>query len=254
MAKDIDFEKNHLFKGETLNWQPSLKQIEQFNQLQILIKKWNTKLNLTRLVEGNDFWIGQVIDSLWPFKNVLKNSLVSPKIIDVGSGCGLPGLAIAIALPNASLTLVDSISRKAKAIQNISEELGLNTRVSVINERVELLGQKNYYRSSFDISLARAVATSEVVAEYLVPFLNKTGEAIVYKGKLNDPELSKLNNALITLKGKVKKIQAFDLPDKRGTRHIIRIRRLEECPKKYPRGIGIPKKRPLGNSHVRDNL
>jgi len=179
MTKHINLKNNHLLISKVLAWQPSTKQLEQFEQLQFFLKKWNTKLNLTRLLEGNDYWIGQVIDSLWPFTNELQNSDVTKKIIDVGSGCGLPGLAIAIALPKVSLTLVDSISRKTTAIKSISEELGLNSRVSVVNERVELLGQQISYRGSYDIALARAVGTAEVVAEYLVPFLDNSGDIIL---------------------------------------------------------------------------
>ena len=253
MTKHINLKNNHLLISKVLAWQPSTKQLEQFEQLQFFLKKWNTKLNLTRLLEGNDYWIGQVIDSLWPFTNELQNSDVTKKIIDVGSGCGLPGLAIAIALPKVSLTLVDSISRKTTAIKSISEELGLNSRVSVINERVELLGQQISYRGSYDIALARAVGTAEVVAEYLVPFLDNSGEALIYKGKWNTNEQNKLNYALLKLKGNVKEIQCFDLPENRGTRHIIRVARVDQCPKKYPREVGIPKKRPLG-SHALDNL
>ncbi len=253
MCKDFDLKRNSLLLEQTLHWQPSLNQLEQFTQLQFLLREWNKRVNLTRLIEDNDFWISQIIDSLWPIKNEHLHSKESKKIIDVGSGCGFPGLAIAIALPKASLVLVDSIKRKTIALKDITRGLGLHSRVHVINERVELLGQNSSYRGSFDLSLARAVASTPVVAEYLIPFLNNTGEALIYKGKWNPHELKGLNNALIPLQGKIKEIQCLDLPDKRGVRHVITITGSKECPKKFPRGVGIPNKKPLGNQSF-DNL
>ena len=68
--------------------------MQQLITLQNLLRKLNKRVNLTRLIEGNDFWVSQILDSLWPFKNELKNNSQALKIIDVGTGCGLPGLAI----------------------------------------------------------------------------------------------------------------------------------------------------------------
>ena len=55
-----------------LNWNPSSKQVEQFITFQKLLSQFNSEVNLTRLVEGNDFWISQILDSLWPIQNELK--------------------------------------------------------------------------------------------------------------------------------------------------------------------------------------
>ena len=110
ILKDYHDPKNQIWK--LLGWQASLYQIEQFIMLQSLLRNWNQRINLTRLIEGPDFWISQVLDSLWPIKNELKKPEHSLDIIDVGTGCGLPGLALAIALPNSSITLVDSIKKK----------------------------------------------------------------------------------------------------------------------------------------------
>ena len=95
-----------------LQWKPSTEQFKQFITLQELLKEWNKKVNLTCLTEGNDFWISQILDSLWPLTNELTDQAQNFSIIDVGTGCGLPGLALAIAFPNASITLVDSIKKK----------------------------------------------------------------------------------------------------------------------------------------------
>ncbi len=112
MAQQSNFEKegNHIW--EHLNWNPSKQQLEQLEHLQCLLRESNKQVNLTRLIEGNDFWVSQVLDSLLPFKNNLNKQNTPLEIIDVGTGCGLPGLVLAIAIPNSSITLVDSIYKK----------------------------------------------------------------------------------------------------------------------------------------------
>lgn len=236
-----------------LQWIPSDKQLKQFRSLQSLLKEWNKQVNLTKLVEGNDFWISQILDSLWPFKSELRDQSQSLKIIDVGSGCGLPGLAIAIVLPHSSVTLVDSISKKTAAVHKIISALNLQSRVNIRTERIELTGQKISYRYGFDIALARAVAQGPVLAEYLIPLLKPSGEAILYKGKWSSNDNENVLKALSHLKGNIKKVEAFQLPKKRGIRHIIRLERKDLCPKKYPRPIGQALKKPL-NNYIDDNL
>ncbi len=240
--------ENHDFKiqtWKTLKWQPSNDQLQQLITLQNLLRKLNKRVNLTRLIEGNDFWVSQILDSLWPFQNELKNNSQALKIIDVGTGCGLPGLAIAIALPKSSVTLVDSISKKTNAIKSIVADLGLEKRVEVRTERIESTGQNMAFRYGFDRALARAVAEGPVLAEYLMPLLNSSGKAILYKGKWTSSDYEKLIQALSVLNGKIEKISSLKLPENRGTRHAISIVLNGTCPMKYPRAIGIPSKKPL---------
>ena len=89
------------------------REIEMFLQLKVLIQKLNKISNLTRLIEGNDYWISQVYDSIWPFFD--SNKLFeNKKYIDIGSGCGFPGLAYAITHPNSEIYLIDSSKKKNK--------------------------------------------------------------------------------------------------------------------------------------------
>ena len=93
-----------------LTWQPSGDQLQQFQRLQELLREWNGRVNLTRLVEGEDYWISQIFDSLWPLQRWLSDNKPLT-VVDVGTGGGFPGLAIAIAMPQAQVTLVDSVGR-----------------------------------------------------------------------------------------------------------------------------------------------
>ena len=230
----------------TIKWQPTNKQLTQFLQLQKLLREWNQRTNLTRLIDGDDFWIAQICDSLFPLHEELQYPKLSHKYIDIGSGCGLPGLAIAIALPNSNITLLDSSSRKTTFLKEVSKELGLSSRITVITERAELAGRDQRFRGDFDYAIARAVAPPTVVAEYLVPFLNSTGQALIYRGLWTEAEQQILRKALTELNAEIQQTHKFVLPDSRGIRNIIRITSTKKCPNKYPRSIGKPKKHPLG--------
>tara|TARA_Y100001968_G_scaffold333191_1_gene394621 strand:- start:872 stop:1564 length:693 start_codon:yes stop_codon:yes gene_type:complete len=230
-----------------MQWEPSSHQIEQFLNLQSLLRKWNNKVNLTRLINGDDYWVSQIFDSLWPLDKELLNPSKELTFIDVGSGCGFPGLAIAIALPNAKVTLVDAINRKTTALKNIAKELNLSSRIIIRNERAEIIGHQRQLRGEFDFAIARAVARAPVVAEYLVPLLKKSGQGLIYKGKCHELELQHLNKALGLLNAQIQTIQQINLPKGKGERHLIRIISKKNCPEAYPRKTGIPSKRPLGN-------
>ncbi len=247
MKQNNYFDKSDRSLWEALQWQPSYQQIDQFVKLQILLRELNTRLNLTRLIEGEHYWISQVFDSLWPLKDELKNPLRLRECVDIGAGCGFPGIAIAIALPKSKMTLIDSSSRKTKALKTIITELGLDRRIVVRTERAEITGQNSNFRGKFDLAMARAVGRVSEVAEYLIPLIKSNGEALIYQGHWRQQDLQELNTALIPLHGTISKIDKTDLPGERGIRHQIRLKAINHCPEKYPRAVGIPKKRPLGH-------
>ncbi len=221
--------------------------MQQMHRLQELLQHWNTQINLTRLIEKEDYWVGQIFDSLWPFKPELHQTNKNLNFIDIGSGCGFPGFAIAIALPKVKVTLVDSASKKTNVLAKIVKELGLDNRVFICNERAEVIGHDKSFRGVFDIAMARAVAPPPIVAEYLVPLINKDGEALLFTGQWNGSDAAKLEKALNKLKAKVITTQSNMLPCNRGIRHQIRLKAREKCPEIYPRKVGVPKKNPLGS-------
>nr|YP_002048845.1 putative glucose inhibited division protein B [Paulinella chromatophora]ACB42635.1 putative glucose inhibited division protein B [Paulinella chromatophora] len=233
---------SHFWKS--LGWEPVANQIDQLKLLQILLSEWNHRVNLTRLVEGEDFWITQVFDSLWPLQRLLNNPRPI-RCIDVGTGCGFPGLALAIALPEASLTLVDSVGRKIEAVKAIVESLGLSDRISFRIERIERTGQDLNCRNQFDMAIARAVGTPTVVAEYLLPLLAESGEALLYRGRWIDNDTVALKSPLNLLGGRILRLDRCNLLDGRGIRHVIVLKRINSCPIISPRMVGIPTTEPL---------
>ena len=231
---------------DALGWQPSQAQRDQLVALQGQLQSWNQKVNLTRLVEGDDFWVGQVFDSLWPLTGELQSPEQPLHWIDVGTGGGFPGLAIAIALPKARVTLLDSVGRKTAAVEAMANTLGLADRVRVRTERIETTGRDGAFRGSFDRAVARAVAAAPVVAEYLVPLLNTDGQALLYRGQWNNTDAVPFNKALRLLQARLVEVQHRQLPNDRGTRHLLRVQPNGPCPRSYPRAVGTPSREPLG--------
>ena len=230
-----------------LGWQPSPPQLELLVALQEQLRQWNARVNLTRLVEGDDYWIAQVFDSLWPLRELLEHQPQAPlRCIDVGTGGGFPGLAVAIALPQAQLTLVDSVGRKTQAVQAMAQALGLADRVTLRCERVELTGRDRRCRGGFDLAMARAVAAAPVVAEYLVPLLNGQGQALLYRGQWGSGDQAELERALRPLQARLSRSQQRELPAGRGQRTALWLEASAPCPAAYPRAVGLPSKFPLG--------
>ncbi|MFZ0406501.1 MAG: 16S rRNA (guanine(527)-N(7))-methyltransferase RsmG [Cyanobium sp.] len=237
---------------QALGWQPEPEQLAQLVDLQLALRQWNERVNLTRLVEGDDYWIAQVFDSLWPLLPLLQAERAGNQeplqIIDVGTGGGFPGLAVAIALPSAQLTLVDSVRRKVDAVAAIVADLGLQQRVSLRCDRIERCGQAAHCRGHFDWALARAVASAPVVAEYLVPLLRPQGRALLYRGQWSATDQADLNRALVPLRASIERTMPLELPRGRGIRHALVLQSLGPCPKTYPRAVGVPAKHPLGGA------
>ena len=228
---------------QALGWTPNQAQLTQLEALQQQLREWNS----TRLVEAEDFWIAQVFDSLWPLLPLMAQG--GPlEIIDVGTGGGFPGLAAAIALPEARLTLVDSVGRKVEAVRAMANALGLAERVSLRCERIELTGRQGACRGRFDVAMARAVASAPVVADYLVPLLKPEGRALLYRGQWHTADTTELERALGPLKARINGMQSRELPAERGIRHVLELRPTAPCPRTYPRPVGVPSKQPLGAS------
>jgi 16S rRNA (guanine527-N7)-methyltransferase len=238
-----------------LGWTPEPSQLAQLQALNDQLRLWNQRVNLTRLVEGDDYWIGQVFDSLWPLRDLLVAAGPHQplQVIDVGTGGGFPGLAVAIALPQAQLTLVDSVGRKIEAVRAMAAALQLADRVSLRWERVERSGRSPDCRGRFDWAIARAVAGAPVVAEYLVPLLRPDGRAVLYRGQWSEGDQGALERAARRLRAEVELVQVIDLPAARGVRHAVRLRPLAPCPAAYPRPVGVALKAPLGSDTPRDD-
>ena len=216
-----------------------------FQELQIKIKELNNKTNLTRLIDGDDYWISQVFDSIWPFKINPNINFDNKKFLDIGSGCGFPGLAYAITHPRSEIYLIDSSKKKTDALNFLIKEINFRKNIHIINDRIENFAHQSCMRNSFNIATTRAVSNPSTVSEYILPMLKKEGLGILYCGKWTDKDSKNLIKTLNKLEGKVKEKKMILLPRNKGTRNIILIQPKNFCPEIYPRKVGKPEKNPL---------
>ena len=221
------------------------EELIMFQELRIKIKELNYKTNLTRLIDGDDYWISQVYDSVWTFKENSDINFDNKKYIDIGSGCGFPGFAYAITHPNSEIYLVDSSKKKTDALKKIIKSINFKNNIYVINDRIEKLGRLSSFRNSFNIATSRAVSNPSTVSEYILPILKSNGIGILFCGKWNNEDNKNLENTLKVLEGKILEIKSNFLPREKGMRNAIFIKPKTSCPDIYPRSIGKAEKYPL---------
>jgi 16S rRNA (guanine527-N7)-methyltransferase len=166
---------------------------------------------------------------------------------DIGSGGGLPGIPLAVTLPDAQVTLIESTGKKAEFLRYAVEELGL-ANVEVVNARIEESARDDDHRGRYEVCTARALARLSVVAEYSLPLLRRGGHVVAMKGRVDAYERTEGERALETLGGRVsEEIQVHYLPDvEQGERRLVLLEKSEETPGVYPRRTGTPARNPLG--------
>ena len=165
-------------------------------------------------------------------------------IADLGSGGGFPGLVLAIALPDATVTLVESAGKKAAFLERAGEELGL-ANVRVVAERVEEWAGG---RGSQDVVTARALAPLAVLLEYAAPPLRVGGTLVAWKGRRDAAEEeggAAAAGALGMTPPAPLRVQPFA---EAGERHLYLSSKVSSTPNRYPRRPGMARKRPLGAS------
>lgn len=168
------------------------------------------------------------------------------QVIDIGTGAGFPGLPVAIAQPNWTVTLLDATRKKIAFIDQVIAQLGLaNARTLV--DRVEQVGRQKHQRESYDLALIRAVAAAPVCAEYALPLLKIGGSAVLYRGQWTEAETTTLEAAVAILGGKIDSIEAFTTPLTQSDRHCIYLKKIALTPNEFPRAIGAPTQKPLGS-------
>jgi len=257
-------------KAKEFNINLTDKQVEQFKEYWQFLYEYNRHTNLVSSAELDVALSKHFADSLSIGLLEKDLDLNSPKtILDIGIGGGFPGFPIIIAYPELKLCAVDSVGKKTDFISKLSEELGLNDRIKVINSRAEdfaipidcHVGAKATPRndSLFDFAVSRAVSRLNVLLEYTLPFVKVGGFFIAYKAKTFQEEIEEAKQALSILGGEVVKIANYTLSDRPGedlnvnqkdlvtgeTRKLILIKKIKPTPEKYPRRTGIPAKNPL---------
>lgn len=232
---------NELLKAGALHYGIDLEdhKTEQFISYMSLLKEWNKRVNLTAIEEDRDILVKHFIDSL----SVAPHLTEDCGLIDIGTGAGFPGIPIKIALETAKVTLLDSLRKRVRFLEEAVRELGLKG-IETHHGRAEDLGADSGFREKYDFAVARAVAGLPVLLEYCLPFVRVGGAFIAMKGGSGE-EAGLSGKALELLGGEIEKTEEFVLPFSDIKRTIIIVRKLRHTPTKYPRKAGKPSKEPL---------
>ncbi|QDR65359.1 16S rRNA (guanine(527)-N(7))-methyltransferase RsmG [Mammaliicoccus sciuri] len=218
------------------------KQISQFETYFEMLVEWNEKINLTSVTEKEEVYLKHFFDSVTPSFYIDFNEIET--ICDVGAGAGFPSIPLKIVYPHLQITIVDSLNKRIKFLNELAASLDLD-KVNFVHDRAETFGKSQQYRESFDLVTARAVARLSVLSELCLPLVKKGGQFVALKGSQGNEELEDAQFAISVLGGEVKTVNEFTLPLEESMRQIITIDKLRQTPKKYPRKPGTPNKEPL---------
>ena len=214
------------------------KQVEQFEIYYNFLVEENEKYNLTAITEKKEVAIKHFVDSVLPYKTIPQNA----SIIDVGTGAGFPGVPLKILREDLKLTLLDSLQKRVRFLKELTHKLELKN-VTCVHARAEDYCREK--REKFDVATSRAVAATNTLSEYLIPYVKKGGLVLMYKGSKAEEELIEGEKAIKTLGGKVSLIQKFFLKEVESERNVVVIEKLFPTPSKFPRGKNLPKTKPI---------
>ncbi len=224
---------------EKLNIHLSTKQKEQFQLYYKLLVEWNEKINLTAITEKEPIYLKHFYDSATLARVVDFQSIDS--LCDIGTGAGFPGLVLKILYPKMKVTLVDSLQKRIKFLNEVIQNLKIEN-VNTIHARAEEYA-KNHLEE-FDVVTSRAVSSLPILLELSVPMVKVGGLFIPMKGDIAQ-EIKASQKAIEKMNVKLLCQEEFFLPIENSKRTILKFEKMKSSSVKYPRKFSEIKKRPL---------
>ncbi len=219
------------------------EQVDQFRRLTELLLEWNRRMNLTAIVVPAEIAVKHYLDALT--LTTVVPSFDDLKMIDVGAGAGFPGLALAIAFPGLSVTLLDSTAKKLRFITHAGNDIGLQN-IRTVHARAEDAGRQLQHRGTYDIVTARAVARMPALMEYTLPLAKLGGQVIAMAGSNAYDDANSAVKAIDLLGGELFAIEQIHLPTLDNPRYLVVIDKIRPTPDRYPRTAGTPTRDPIG--------
>ena len=198
--------------------------------------KQNEVMNLTGITDDEGVAKLHLLDSLTVLAT---QDLAGKSLIDVGCGAGFPGVPLAIACPEASITLLDSLGKRMKWLETVLPQLGV--RAECVTARAEEAVATR--RESYDFATSRAVARLNILLELTAPYVKVGGAVLAMKGAAAREELAECAGAMKKLGLKLEQVREYPID---GTHHaVIVLRKVAPTPKQYPRRFAKIKQSPL---------
>ncbi|MBN2268373.1 MAG: 16S rRNA (guanine(527)-N(7))-methyltransferase RsmG [Acholeplasmataceae bacterium] len=217
----------------------SPKQVHQFHQYYQFLIEYNLNVNLTAITEQNEVYYKHFFDSLTAVKFIDFDKVNS--ICDMGSGAGFPSIPLKIIFPHLEVTIIDSLNKRLKFLEQLMDKLEIN-QVNLVHDRIENYAIK--HQCEFDLVTARALGDLSLISEMGLPMTKINGSFIAYKGSNSNDEIEKSTEGIHKLGGKIDIVRAFELPYGYGDRTIIKIIKIKNI-KGFPRSFQLMKKKPL---------
>ena len=207
------------------------------------ILTWNEKVNLTNITDPAEFRIKHNADSLMCVD--FPEFQEAESVIDVGTGGGFPGIPLAVYAPDKHFTLLDSLNKRLRIIDELAGELEINN-ITLVHGRAEDIAKKPEHREKYDLCVSRAVSNLATLSEYCLPFIRVGGYLLAYKGPGAEEEAKDAEKALKILGGSIIGIRQTSMEEYGLDHRILVIKKVRNTPKVYPRKAGTPLKEPLG--------
>lgn len=196
----------------------------------------NEVMNLTAITEPKQVALLHLLDSLTVLRTV---NLAGKRLIDVGCGAGFPGVPLAIACPEAKITLLDSLGKRVKWLEQTLPQLGI--RADCLTARAEEAVAER--REQYDYATSRAVARLNILLELTAPYVKVGGAVLAMKGSAAEEELAECSRAIKTLGLKLEEVKHFSIGS--ADHAIIVLRKVTPTPRLYPRRYSKIKQSPL---------
>ena len=219
-------------------------QLDRFESFYQEMVDWNRRINLTSVTEYEEVQTRHFLDSLSVSAAIPGDMPRGARLLDVGSGAGLPGVPLAIAHSGLSVTLLEATEKKAAFLEHVVGSLKLGG-VGVLTGRAETLAHDVELRERFDFVASRAVAKLSVLVELTLPFCRVGGLVVAQKALGAQQEIEDAESAIALLGGKLRSVTPITVPESNVTRLLVTIDKRTPTPSRYPRRPGIPLKRPL---------